>query len=158
MFNSDSGSGSRRNWAAIIAIVLGLLAAIQVLRVNPPSGSPDSEELAKPVWTEGTIVDGRVEVSGESYLSFPLRFNHRVDLKGYFETARNDIRLVCTIIDETEFENWKAGGDVPIVMTTGKVPRGTIRKVMEPGSYILIFDNRSNTGVVRLPRASFTAE
>jgi hypothetical protein len=157
MFDERQNRNWNWSWTGIIIAVLAVLAVIQILRVNPPRSSISAEDI-KPIWTEGTIVSGVIEVPATGFLSFPLNFNRRVTLKGNFTTGSSDKRLACTIISVGELEKWKAGNGVTPITNTSPVPRGLIRRVIEPGSYVLIFDNRMNSQDMRLIESDFSVD
>lgn len=136
-------------WPGIIGIVLIIVAVIQIFRVNPPDQRTIDAE-PKVVWTEGEVFSGEAEVAASEHLSFPINLNRKATLKAYFTTGRHDTRLDSTVIKASDFNMWKSRSDVLAVVSTGLVPRGTITRVLEPGNYLFILDNRTGTEAIKL--------
>lgn len=158
MFEERQKRNWNWTWAGIASVVLILIAVIQVVRVNPPTRSADSPVEGNPVWTEGKIFDGVAEIPANGFLSFPVNLNRKATFKGFFRTGSNDRRLGATIIKSTDLENWKAGNDVAPIVSTGPVPRGFITRVIEPGNYFLLIDNRMNAEAMKLVETDFSVE
>jgi hypothetical protein len=144
-------------WGGIIGVVIIIIAVIQIVRVNPPERQQAQAE-PKVVWTEGEVFKGPAEVAAGEFLSFPLKLNRKVTLKAYFTTGKSDMRLGSMVISEKDLHMWKSGSEVPMVMTTGFVPRGTITKVLESGNYVFIFDNRDGTETIKLIETDISVE
>ena len=136
-------------WAGIIGVVIIIIAVIQIFRVNPPE-RPQAAAEPKIAWTEGVVFNGPSEVAAGDFLSYPLYLNRRATLKAFFTTGKHDKRLASMVISEKDFNMWKSGSEVPVVMTTGVVPRGTITKVLEAGNYFFILDNRAGAETIKL--------
>lgn len=148
MFEPRKGTWTY-TWAGIIGVVVVIIAVIQIFRVNPPD-SPQAASESKIVWTEGEVFKGPAEVAAGEFLSYPLNLNHKATLKAFFTTGKHDKRLGCVVINEKDFNMWKSGSEVPFVLSTGVVPRGTITRVLDPGNYIFILDNRAGTETIKL--------
>lgn len=144
-------------WAGIIGVVIIIIAVIQIVRVNPPE-QPQAVAEPKIMWTDGEVFKGPAEVAAGEFLSYPLKLNRKATLKVYFMTGKSDKRLASLVISEKDFNMWKSGSEVPIVMTTGVVPRGTITKALEPGNYLFIFDNRAGTETIKLIETDIRVE
>ena len=144
-------------WSGIIGVVIIIIALIQIVRVNPPE-SPQAAAEPKIVWTDGEVFKGPAEVAAGEFLSFPLKLNRRVTLKAFFTTGKSDKRLDCLVIAEKDFNMWKSGGEVQFATTTGVVPGGTINKVLDPGNYIFILDNRTGTETIKLIETNISVE
>jgi hypothetical protein len=144
-------------WAGIIGVVLIIIAVIQIVRVNPPE-RPQAEAQSKIIWTEGGVFNGPAEVAAGEFLSFPLKLNRKASLKVFFTTGKTDKRLGSMVINEKDFNMWKSGSEVPMVMTTGVVPRGTITRVLEPGNYVFILDNRAGSETIILSETDIEIE
>lgn len=157
MFEERQKRNWNWTWAGIASVVLILIAVIQIVRVNPPSRSSETAQ-SKPIWTEGTIFSGVAEVTANGFLSFPVNLNRKATLKGFFTTGSSDRRLGATIIRSGDLDNWKAGSEVPTIVSTGAVPRGFITRVIEPGNYVLIIDNRMNADTLKLAESDFRIE
>jgi hypothetical protein len=46
------------------------------------------------------------------------------------------------VLDEPNFEKWKAGAEHQSFTRTGYVPGGKIAITLDPGTYVLIIDNQ----------------
>ena len=141
MFEERNKGNWNYTWAGIISIVLIIIAVIQIFRVNPPE-QPQVSNESKIVWTEGEVFSGEANVDAGSYLSYPLNLNRRATLKVFFTSGKHDKRIGSAVIRAEDFNMWKNGGDISTLVATGDVPRGTITKVLEPGYYLLVLDNR----------------
>jgi len=136
-------------WAGIIGVVLIIIAVIQIVRVNPPD-TPQASVEPMIKWTDGEVFKGRAEVSAGSELSYPIDLNRKATLKAFFTTGKNDKRLASWVIKAEDFNMWKSGGEVQTFVSTGPVPRGTITRVLEPGRYIFVLDNRLGSETIVL--------
>jgi hypothetical protein len=156
MFDQRRGTW-KYTWSGIIGVVVIIIALIQIVRVNPPEKEQAAAE-SKTIWTDGEVFNGPAEVTAGEFLSFPLKLNRKVTLKAYFTTGKSDKRLECLVIAEKDFNMWKSGSEVPMLLTTGVVPRGTITKVLEPGNYLFILDNRVGTETLKLIETQISVE
>lgn len=155
MFEERRSRNWNWSWAGILVVVVGVLAVIQIFRVNAPEKPVASGDEKKVVWTEGTVVSGVIEVPAGGFLSYPLNFNKKTSFEGFFRTGDNAKRLACSIIEKSNLEKWKLGGEVNFVSNTGAVPRGFVKRVIDPGYYILIIDNRMNAEAMTLVESDF---
>ena len=155
MFEQRKG-GWNYSWTGIVGVVIIVIAVVQIFKVNPPAQIGTAE--SRPLWTEGQIFKGTAEVPENGFLSFPLNLNRRSTLAAFFTTGRNDRQLTGTVIRAEDFNMWKLGEEVKTVLTTGQVPRGTISRVLEPGNYLLLLDNRSSADVTRLTYLEVSVE
>lgn len=130
-------------------MVIIIIAVFQIVRVNPPDRPVGDTENRK-VWTEGELLRGRAVVPANGYLSFPLNLNRRANFSAVFTTGRSEVRIVSAIIRAEDFNMWKSGEDVEPVSTTGKVPRGVVKRVLEPGMYLFVLDNRAGDAEIVL--------
>ena len=156
MFDQRKGTW-KYTWSGIIGVVIIIIAVIQVFRVNPPERVQTAAE-PKVVWTDGEVFKGPAEVAAGEFLSFPLKLNRKVTFKAYFTTGKSDKRLASMVVSEKDFNMWKSGSEVPMLTTTGVVPRGTITKVLEPGDYIFLLDNRTGTETIKLIESDIIVE
>lgn len=130
-------------WAGIALVVWMVLAVIWVFRQNPPTQPADAAEN-KVMWTSGKIAEGPLEVEGKGHLTFPVNLNKRSTLSAFFTTGDNARKLTFSILAAADLEKWKAGERVRLLTNTGPVPRGTVERVLEPGDYVVVLDNRPN--------------
>lgn len=136
-------------WSGIVGVVLIIIAVIQIFRVNPP----DPQTIAtapKIVWTEREVFSGQAQVAANEHLWYPINLNRKATLKAYFTTGKHDKLLGASVIKTDDFNMWKSGSEVPVIVSTGMVPRGTITRVLEPGNYVFILDNRNGTEAIQL--------
>ena len=150
-------SGGVFGWAGIVLIAVVVLAGIWVVRQNPPSTAADAEEK-KVIWTSGKIVEGPLEVEGNGHLSFPMNLNKRSTLNAYFTTGENSKKLTFSVLAAADLERWKSGEEVKFFTNTGPVPRGTVKRVFEPGNYILVLDNRAGAETIRITESNIELE
>lgn len=156
MFEQRKGTWTY-TWAGIIGVVLIIIAVIQIFRVNPPA-QPAADAEPKIKWTEGVVFSGPAEVAAGEFLSYPIDLNRKATLKVFFTTGKHDKKVNSLVINEKDFNMWKSGSEVPNVTATGPVPRGTITRVLEPGRFVFILDNRSGTETVKLSESDIRVE
>ena len=156
MFDQRKGTWSY-TWAGIIGVVIIIIAVIQIFRVNPPAEQNVAAE-AKVRWTEGEVFKGKGEVAAGTELSYPINLNRKATLKAYFTTGKNDKKLATAVIKAEDFNMWKSGGEVQTFVSTGMVPRGTITRVLEPGRYVFVLDNRTGTETIVLTEMDVSVE
>ncbi|HEX6279328.1 MAG TPA: hypothetical protein VFZ49_04865 [Pyrinomonadaceae bacterium] len=157
MFEEKKRGTWNYTWAGIIGVVIIIIGVIQIFRVNPPERPQETTE-PKIVWTEGEVFKGEARVDAGGYLSYSLNLNRRATLKVFFTTGKHDVKLDSSVIKAEDFNMWKNGEGVPTQVTTGLVPRGTITKVLEPGNYFFLLDNRKGTETVVLTELNVRIE
>ena len=149
----QKGSGSWNfSWAGIVLVVAFVIAVFWFFKQNPPEAGRTAEK--KTIWTNGEIVSGPLEVEAGGVLTFSINLNKRSSLDATFFTGDSKKRLGLVILDPRDLERWKANEDVKLVTQTGTVPRGIVKRVMEPGEYVIVFDNRMNNEAMRIPESN----
>lgn len=138
-------------------MVIIIIALIQFVRVNPPAEKQVAVE-AKPKWTEGEVFKGPGQVAAGAELSYPISLNRKATLKAFFTTGKNDKKLSGVVIRSEDFNMWKSGSEVQTFVATGTVPRGTITRVLEPGNYVFVLDNRIGTEPIVLTEMDISVE
>lgn len=156
MFEQREGTWNY-TWAGIIGVVLIIIAVIQIFRVNPPVRENVAEE-PKIKWTEGEVFKGNAEVAAGTELSYPINLNRKATLKAFFMTGKNDKKLGSVVIKAEDFNMWKSGSEVTTFVATGLVPRGTISRVLEPGNYVFVLDNRTGSEAIVLTDVDISVE
>ena len=148
-----------RLWITIIGCVIVALFVINLLRVNPPAASPEMSPTPEPaLYTRGQIVSGNVAIEPGAFLQYRMNFNYRSTIKGGFKVPYGKPWLTCLILNESNFEKWKAGEEFATVVSTGKVPSGKVSRRVEPGVYFLVVDNRDSKDKQAFAEVDFTAE
>lgn len=149
----------QRRWIWQGAIVLGIAAfvAILVFKANPPKERIEMER-PKIAYTRGAFVSGPLTVEPGSFLNYKFITNSRKRLTGKFTTAGYRGKIDCIVLDEKNFELFKAGGVVQKIVGTGSIPGGRIDRSVDPGTYHLVFDNRLGKEKVDLAEADFSIE
>ena len=137
-------------------VVAFVIAVFWFFKQNPPEASGTSEK--KTIWSSGEIVSGPLEVEAGGILAFPMNLNKRSSLDATFFTGDSKKRLELVILDPKDLDRWKANEEVKVVTHTGTVPRGIVKRVMEPGEYVIVFDNRMNKEVMRIPESSISVD
>ena len=150
------------NWQLGAVVVIAALALLQFFRANrPPAASTQQGETAAVSrYTTGTIVDARVVVPAGDFVSYKMEFNRRTKIEGEFRTGDLKVRVECLVLDDGNFEKWKAGTEFKSVSATGFVPGGKIVRTVQPGTYHLVVSGRGGPGPAaeKSVRASFAAE
>lgn len=144
-------------WITVLVVIAAAIAVIQFMRANEPERQRNLPGAS--LYTTGTVVDEVLAIPADQYLTFKLNFNKRMKVLGTHSTGDGRKRVLVMIISEADLEKWKAGEDVKPLSQTGYVPRGKIERVIEPGVYYLIYDNRSKEyGGDKEFEASFKAD
>ena len=156
MFEQKRSGNWNFSWAGIILVVAFVIAVFWFFKQNPPEPSGTSER--KTIWSSGEIVSGPLEVEAGGILTFPMNLNKRSSLDATFFTGDSKKRLELVILDPKDLDRWKANEEVKVVTHTGTVPRGMVKRVMEPGEYVIVFDNRMNKEVMRIPESSISVD
>jgi len=145
-------------WFKVAGGILLVLLAYNIYRVNRPE-LPSASPTPVPVeYTEGEIVNGRTSIGPGEFDSYRADFNHKTTIKGNFRVASPDQRIAFMILDESNFEKWRSGNDFTAATTTGNVPSGHVVRVLEPGTYFLVFNNKASLDRSVVVDTSFTAE
>lgn len=139
-FMALSGISPPRLWVSIALIVVVILGAIQLLRVNPPAAKRAAELPVR--YSQGEIVKGNILVEPGRLLSFPIKLNRKKRLTGSFTVLTKKAAAACMVLRESEFERLQSGGVFNPLASTGYLPRGIVTLALEPGNYQLVFDNR----------------
>ena len=154
MFEQKRSGNWNFSWAGIVLVVVFVLAVFWFFRQNPPEASGPIER--KVMWTTGEIVSGPLEVEASGFLTFPMNLNKRSALDATFFTGDSKKRLGMVIVKSADLDKYKAGQEVNLVTHTGTVPRGVVKRVMEPGEYVIVFDNRMNPETMRIPESNIS--
>jgi hypothetical protein len=134
----------RWRWPIIGIAVVAVLLGIQMLRVNKRPAAPTSAPETHMYTRSGPLVSGEIVVPPADYYSSRIDLNRRAKVSGEFRTADLKSRVSVLVIREDDFENWKLDSGYGALAQTGYVPGGKINSVLEPGTYLLIIDNRRN--------------
>jgi hypothetical protein len=154
--NKRGGTGFlSRPWPLIVAVVLAILAGIQLICVNAPERSEPVVEGFRA--TTGAVLDGNYVVPAGQFLAVRMDFNHRVDLIGGLRTPSRQVLVRCLVLDAANFERWKVDSDYKRLAETGKVHIGKIELSIDAGTYYLVLDGRHSS--VDLPvEANFNVD
>ena len=156
MFEQKRSTGWGVSWAGIVLVAVFVIAVFWIFKQNPPEAG--GTVAKKPLWTAGTIVSGPLEVEASGILVFPMNLNKRSSLDATFFTGDSKKRLELVIVKAADLEPWKAGEEVKMVTNTGKVPRGIVKRVMDPGEYVIVLDNRMNQETMRIAESNFSVQ
>lgn len=152
MFENSEVRTTRRSAAFWLTLVFCLLAAlflINLVRVNVPDRKTAAATPFVAPHTEGTIASEVARIDAGGFLSFRANFIHRATVNGQFRVDGNGPWVTFLILDEDNYQKWRAGEEFAAAVSTGRVPSGRVARVLEAGTYFLIFDNRlSETDVV----------
>lgn len=156
MFEHKGSAVWNFSWAGIVLVVVFVIAVFWFFRQNPPEAGVTAEKMS--IWTNGEIVSGPLEVEAGGILAFTMNLNKRSRLDATFFTGDSKKRLGLVILDRKDLDGWKAGQEVKSVTVTGTVPRGIVKRIMEPGEYVIVFDNRMNHEAMRIPESKISVE
>ena len=148
---------SARFWLKIAAGVLLVLLGYNFYRVNRTEAPPASPTPVPVQYTEGEIAGGQISIEPGGFMSYRTVLNHRSAIKGNFRVAGKDPWIVCLILDEANFEKWRAGTEFTAVNSTGRVPIGRVSRELGPGTYFLVFDNRATPDKNAVVDVSFSS-
>src|SRR5829696_4697757 len=129
-------------WLSAVLCVLALLFVLNVLRVNRQTETINTQVAIVPEHTEGPIANERATIEAGAFLPYRVNFNHRDTIEGTFRVVRSEPRIAVYILDEANFQKWNSNQEYATAAFTGTVPAGRVARVLEPGTYYLIFDNR----------------
>ena len=153
---SDLASKFYWNWQRTAALVVLALAAIQFFRANRPEKTSGPSQQAR-YYTSGKVVDAVVDVPAGDFTAFRIDLNRRARLDGKYWTGNKRSLIEILLINDTDLELWRSGTGVPRIVSTGIVPGGEIHRVLEPGVYHLVFNNRTGRDP-RQVQADFSVE
>lgn len=145
-------------WLKIAAGVLLVLLAYNFYRINrtePPAASPTPVPVQ---YTEGEIASGQITIEPGGFMPYRVNFNHRATINGNFRVVGKNPWITCLILDEANFEKWRAGNEFIAVNSTGRVPVGRVSRQLAPGIYFLVLDNRASPDKKAVVDLSFSAE
>ncbi len=148
MFETSEVREPRRSfsfWLTAAFVTLAILFVANLVRVNPRP--PESLVSATPFVEqhfEGQIANERAVIEAGETLPFRVHFNYRATIKGTFYTESNQQRVLFLILDEMNYDAWTRGAGHATAVSTGKVPSGNVARMLEAGTYFLIFDNRGS--------------
>ena len=147
MFESIEIRHIRRSpafWLSLALCAIAVLFTFNLVRVNLPERSRSSSAPFVQPHTGGAIASEIARIEAGGFLPFRANFNHRVTVKGKFSVDREGPWISFLIVDGNNFEKWRSGNEFNAAVSTGRVPAGRISRVLEPGTYFMIFDNRSS--------------
>lgn len=143
-------------WLKVVLGVVVVIAAIQFYRVNRPEPmTAPIETSVAAQYSEGEIVNEYMTVEPGEFRFFKINLNRRATLSGNFKIAAKSPWIDCLILDEANFEKWKASGEFTSLVKTNPVPVGRIHRELAAGVYFLVFDNRSSKEKPAALEASF---
>jgi hypothetical protein len=126
--------------------VLLCVIAFAVFRLNSRV-SVKQEALTPSVFT----------VRAGSITSFPFSVYKAGRVFGRFEATGGDTNdIEAAIANDDDFKKWNDGRPQRVLYQSDKVTRGGIDVPLQPGKYILTFDNRFSTLVDKRITASIT--
>ena len=131
-----------RSLITIAGCVVVAFFILNLFRVNRPILDANAADTEAHVYTEGVVVSGNANIEPDSFLQYKIDLNRRAKLKGMFQVPSGEPRIAGLILTESDLEKWMSGGNFQAVTSTGQVPSGTINRVLTPGVYFLVLDNR----------------
>lgn len=134
----------RRRWPVIAVVVVLALAAIQVIRVNRFEKKVDEQVPTTKYTGAGPLLTGNLSIEANTFHATRMDLNRKARLTGKFNTPSSKQRVMVLVLDDANFENWKAQREYRAVVTTGVVPGGRINPVVGPGTFFLVIDNRAS--------------
>ncbi len=143
-------------WVAIIVAVIAIFIIANAYRVNRTTPKPAA--TVAPKYTYGTVVDEKLIVEKGGYRHFRFDLNRRTKLAGRYITERRASNVGLLILDDDNFKKFVAGEEFKIEVRTGNIPGGQVDRMMEPGTYYLVFDNRHEPEFDRVVEASFAVD
>ncbi|PYS86348.1 MAG: hypothetical protein DMF62_16205 [Acidobacteria bacterium] len=138
--------------------VVVALFILNLFRVNRPTADGNAATPETHVYTEGVLVSGNANIEPDSFLQYRIDLNRRAKLKGTFQVPGGKPRIACLILTESDFEKWMSGGNYRAATSTGNVASGTISRVLAPGVYFLVLDNRTSKDNPANVELDFTVE
>lgn len=131
-------------WLSAALCAIAVLFIVNLVRVNrrPPQTTASASTFVEQHF-EGQIANERAVIEAGETLPYRVHFNYRSSIKGSFRAANNDQRILFVILDEKNYQLWANGGEFKSAVSTGKVPAGEVSRILDVGTYFLIFDNRA---------------
>ena len=93
---------------------------------------------------KGPLLTGNFWIDPNAFHATRIDLNRKAKVAGTFNTPSSKESVTVLVLDEANFENWKAQGEYRPIVATGAVPAGRISPVVGPGTFFLVIDNRSN--------------
>lgn len=142
----------------VAGCVVVALFILNLFRVNRPTADGNAATPEAHIYTEGVVAAGNLNIEPDSFLQYKIDLNRRAKVKGKFQVPSGKPRIACLILTESDFEKWISGGIYQTVTSTGNVPSGTINRVLTPGVYFLVLDNRASKDKPANVELDFTVE
>jgi hypothetical protein len=150
---------TRRTIFQIAAIFfIAALAFIVIFMANPPETSREANAAPKRMFTRGEFITGPLSVDAGKTLDFKIDLNRRAMLKGRFAVLGPDRTIAFEVVDEPNYKKLKAGEEHETVIATGQKPGGQVGRLLQPGVYFAVFDNRQGRETTEIPEAAFTVD
>ena len=132
------------NWERTIIVVILIVGALQMYRVNHRPAVQAAISTQAPAYTYGNIVDSDIEIPPNDLVSYEIRLNRRARLVGRFWKVDLSSGVACTVIRPEDVEKWKAGESTPTFVSTGRIPGGKVYRQLEAGNYFLVISNQGD--------------
>ena len=147
MFETSEVREPRRSfsfWLTAAFVLIAILFVVNLVRVNRrPVQMGDVKPFVEEHF-EGSIANERSGIEPGETLPYRVHFNYRSTIKGNFRVVGGEPRVLLLILDESNYEAWARNGEFKSAVSTGKVPAGNVSRVLDAGTYFLIFDNRGS--------------
>ncbi len=140
----------------IIVVVIAILVIGNAYRVNRPVQKPMAPPAPK--YTYGTVVDEQFVVEKGSHRRFRFDLNRSTKLIGKYITAKRASNVGLLVLDEENYKKFEAREEFKPTVRTGNIPGGQVDRMMEPGTYYLVFDNTHEPEFDRVVEASFAVD
>ncbi len=144
-------------WIAVLIVSVFLLFTFWLFRVNPPESDSFASE-PNPVWSVGVVQSGYARVEKGKYIYFPLNLNQRRNLSVFFRTDSRNFKIAAKVFTDDAFKRFTEDGDGEPFIQTNPVSRGNIRRLLEPGRYYVVLDNRNGDATVNLSSLDISVE
>jgi len=125
-------------------VVLLLLFALQMLRVNAPRAGRSDTQQPTTYTPKGVLISGDINVPAEDFFQQRINLNRSAKIFGSFRTPNIKSRVSIVVIREENLDRWMQSLDYKAITQTGYVPGGKINGSLDPGVYLLLIDNRWN--------------
>lgn len=148
MFERSEVREPRRSasfWLTAAFVLVAILFVVNLVRVNrqPPRKVSNNQPFVEQHF-EGTIANERSVVDAGETLPFRVHFNYRSTIKGNFRVVGGEPRVLFLLLDEKNYNAWAQNAEFAPAVSTGTVPAANVSRVLEAGTYFLIFDNRKS--------------